>query len=69
MCGSPIPKFVKRRTNLNLIYYSISIIFDFNILYDFDHNILQLTTYGETRDEALQTMTKALDSYVIRGND
>lgn len=29
--------------------------------------IFQLTTYGETRDEALSTMTKALDSYVIRG--
>lgn len=28
----------------------------------------QLTTFGETRDEALNTMTKALDSYVIRGN-
>ena len=29
--------------------------------------IFQLTTYGQTRDEALSTMTKALDSYVIRG--
>ncbi|XP_028401675.1 propionyl-CoA carboxylase alpha chain, mitochondrial-like [Dendronephthya gigantea] len=33
----------------------------------YDSLISKLTTYGATRDEALSTMTKALDSYVIRG--
>lgn len=30
-------------------------------------NIFQLVTHENTRNEALDTMNKALDSYVIRG--
>ncbi|XP_064615052.1 propionyl-CoA carboxylase alpha chain, mitochondrial-like [Liolophura sinensis] len=33
----------------------------------YDPMICKLVTYGDTRDEALATMTAALDSYVIRG--
>ena len=29
--------------------------------------LLQLCSYGKTRQEALDTMEKALDCYVIRG--
>ena len=30
--------------------------------------LLQLVTYGDTREEALTTMAKALDNYCIKGN-
>ncbi|CAG8736021.1 17186_t:CDS:2, partial [Dentiscutata erythropus] len=33
----------------------------------YDPLICKLSTYGETRDEAINTMLKALDSYVIKG--
>ena len=33
----------------------------------YDPMICKLVTYGQNREEALQTMAKALDSYVIRG--
>ncbi|PKC15364.1 hypothetical protein RhiirA5_408287 [Rhizophagus irregularis] len=33
----------------------------------YDPLICKLSTYGETRDEAIQTMGRALDSYVIKG--
>lgn len=38
---------------------------DISIYYD--PMICKLVTYGQTRNEALDTMAKALDSYVIRG--
>lgn len=31
------------------------------------HSILQLVTFGPTRDAALQTMARALDNYCIQG--
>lgn len=31
------------------------------------HLYLQLITYGENRNAAIETMVKALDAYVIRG--
>ena len=34
----------------------------------YDPLICKLSTYGETREEALQNMQRALDSYVIKGN-
>jgi propionyl-CoA carboxylase alpha chain len=33
----------------------------------YDPLICKLSTYGETRDEAIQNMERALDSYVIKG--
>lgn len=33
----------------------------------YDPLICKLSTYGETRDEAIQIMERALDSYVIKG--
>jgi propionyl-CoA carboxylase alpha chain len=33
----------------------------------YDPLICKLSTYGETRDEAIQIMKRALDSYVIKG--
>jgi propionyl-CoA carboxylase alpha subunit len=38
-----------------------------NISMFYDPMICKLVTHGETRDEALEAMRKALDSYVIRG--
>lgn len=34
---------------------------------EYDPLLCKLTTYGETRDEAIDTMVKALDEYVIKG--
>jgi propionyl-CoA carboxylase alpha chain len=34
----------------------------------YDPLICKLSTYGETRDQALQNMKRALDSYIIKGN-
>ena len=44
-------------------FYNFQII----ILFPINVFLFQLAAYGKNREEALNTMDKALDSYVIRG--
>lgn len=49
-----------------LVKFSLHI-YEFALGKQFSFHLLQLVTHGNTRNEALDIMNKALDSYVIRG--
>ncbi|EPZ32472.1 Propionyl-CoA carboxylase alpha chain, mitochondrial [Rozella allomycis CSF55] len=67
-CIGKLSKYIEpKATNENIVRCDSGIVEGSEISVFYDPMICKLSTHGKTRNEAIQTMADALDSYVIKG--